>query len=247
MNEGIHKLNMFLNSYFSEQNGEFSFSRQQASHFAKRVAGDFNPIHDEDNKRFCVPGDLLFSVVLAKAGLSQKMRFEFAGMINDGIALNIDSKSDADQSMVDNNGKEYLHITRGGDTTHSQALIEQVTKSYVQFSGMNFPHIMVPLMESKQIMINPARPLVIYESMELDFTRLDLTCPTVELTESEIDVEGKRGSVTLNFCFKENGEVVGTGRKRMVMSGLKPYCQDDIDDLVNRFNGRKDHFNAIAA
>ncbi|MEZ8093604.1 DUF3581 domain-containing protein [Photobacterium swingsii] len=238
---------MFLNSYFSEQNGEFSFSRQQASHFAKRVAGDFNPIHDEDNKRFCVPGDLLFSVVLAKAGLSQKMRFEFAGMINDGVALSIDSKSEADQSMVDGNGKEYLHITRSGDTTHNDALIEQVTKSYVQFSGMNFPHIMVPLMESKQIMINPVRPLVIYESMELDFTRLDLTNPSVELTESCIDVEGKRGSVTLNFCFKEDGEVVGTGRKRMVMSGLKPYCQDDIDDLVNRFNGRKEHFNAIAA
>ncbi|MGF1689759.1 DUF3581 domain-containing protein [Photobacterium kagoshimensis] len=238
---------MFLNSYFSEQNGEFSFSRQQASHFAKRVAGDFNPIHDEDNKRFCVPGDLLFSVVLAKAGLSQKMRFDFAGMINDGVALSIDKKSDTDQSMIDGNGKEYLHISRSGDTTHSQALIEQVTKSYVQFSGMNFPHIMVPLMESKQIMINPARPLVIYESMELDFTRLDLVNPSVELTESCIDVEGKRGSVTLNFCFKEDGEVVGTGRKRMVMSGLKPYCQDDIDDLVNRFNGRKEHFNAIAA
>ncbi|OAN17770.1 hypothetical protein A3K86_02300 [Photobacterium jeanii] len=238
---------MFLDSYFSEQNGEFSFSRQQASHFAKRIAGDFNPIHDEDNKRFCVPGDLLFSVVLAKAGLSQKMRFEFAGMINDGIALTIDTKSDNDQSMVDGNGKEYLHITRSGEATHNQALIEQVTKSYVQFSGMNFPHIMVPLMESKQIMINPIRPLVIYESMELDFERLDLTNPSVELTGSDIDVDGKRGSVTLKFCFKENGEVVGTGRKRMVMSGLKPYCQDDIDDLVNRFNDRKVQFSAIAA
>jgi hypothetical protein len=112
---------------------------------------------------------------------------------------------------------------------------------------MNFPHIMVPLMESKQIMINPTRPLVIYESMELDFTRLDFLAPTVELTGSEITVEGKRGSVTLLFCFKENGEVVGTGRKRMVMSGLKPYCQNEIDDLVNRFNERKDRFLNVAA
>ncbi len=37
-----------------------------------RVVDDFNPIHDEDNKRFCVPGDLLFSVLLANVGLSQK-------------------------------------------------------------------------------------------------------------------------------------------------------------------------------
>ncbi|MGF1871895.1 MULTISPECIES: DUF3581 domain-containing protein [Photobacterium] len=238
---------MFLDSYYSEQNGEFSFTREQASHFAKKIAGDFNPIHDEDNKRFCVPGDLLFSVVLSKIGLSQKMRFEFAGMINDGIALSIDTKSDTDMSLIDEKGKEYLHITREGEITNDQELIGQVTKNYVQFSGMNFPHIMVPLMESKQIMINPARPLVIYESMELDFTRLDFSAPTVELTGSEITVEGKRGSVTLLFCFKENGEVVGTGRKRMVMSGLKPYCQNDIDDLVNRFNERKNRFLNIAA
>lgn len=238
---------MFLDSYYSEQNGEYSFTREQASHFAKKIAGDFNPIHDEDNKRFCVPGDLLFSVVLSKAGLSQKMRFDFAGMINDSIAVSLDTKSDTELSLVDAKGKEYLHITREGNTTTNQDLIAQVTKSYVQFSGMNFPHIMVPLMESKQMMINPSRPLVIYESMELDFTRLDLTAPTVELTDSEIDVDGKRGSVTLKFCFKENGEVVGTGRKRMVMSGLKPYCQNDIDDLVNRFNERKDHFSGIAA
>ncbi len=100
-------------------------------------------------------------------------------------------------------------------------------------------------MKSKDIMINPTRPLVIYECMELDFTRLDLTAPTVELTDSIIEVEGKRGSVTLHFCFKENGEIVGTGSKRMLMSGLKPYCQDGIDDLVSRFNERKDKFNAI--
>ncbi|MGR5148228.1 DUF3581 domain-containing protein [Photobacterium alginatilyticum] len=238
---------MFLESYYSEQNGEFSFTREQASHFAKKVAGDFNPIHDEDNKRFCVPGDLLFSVVLSKVGLSQKMRFEFAGMINDGIAISVDQKSNDDLSMIDGSGKEYLHIIRDGETTLNQDLIEQVTKSYVQFSGMNFPHIMVPLMESKQIMINPTRPLVIYESMELDFERLDISAPTVELTGSDIDVDGKRGSVTLKFCFKENGEIVGTGRKRMVMSGLKPYCQNDIDDLVNRFNQRKDDFTALLA
>lgn len=238
---------MLLDSYYSEQNSEVSFTREQASHFAKKVAGDFNPIHDEDNKRFCVPGDLLFSVILSKVGLSQKMRFEFAGMITDGVPLRIDQKSDTDFSMIDGGGKEYLHVTRSGETTLNPSLIEQVTKSYVQFSGMNFPHIMVPLMESKQIMINPARPLVIYESMELDFTQLDIQAPTVELTGSDIDVDGKRGSVTLKFCFKENGEIVGTGRKRMVMSGLKPYCQDDIDDLVNRFNQRKIDFSALLA
>ncbi|MDP2569570.1 DUF3581 domain-containing protein [Photobacterium damselae subsp. piscicida] len=233
---------MFLDSYYSEHNNAFSFTRQQASHFAKKVAGDFNPIHDEDNKRFCVPGNLLFSVFLAKEGLSQKMRFEFAGMISDGIALTFYQKSENDISVKDEKCKEYMHVTRSGLTTANEALVAQITKNYVQFSGMNFPHIMVPLMKSKEIIINPTRPLVVYESMELDFTRLDLSAPTVELLDSEIDADGKRGSVTLNFCFKEDGEIVGTGKKRMVMSGLRPYCQDGIDDLVSRFLARKEAF-----
>lgn len=50
---------MFLTPYFSTEDNQFQFTREQASHFAKKVAADFNPIHDEDNKRFCVPGDLL--------------------------------------------------------------------------------------------------------------------------------------------------------------------------------------------
>jgi len=112
----------------------------------------------------------------------------------------------------------------------------------VQFSGMNFPHIMVPLMEEQQMMINCQRPLVIYESMEVEFDHLDLTHPEVEFSGATFDVEGKRGLVTLNFIFKENGQVVGRGLKRMVASGLKPYDQASVDDLVERFNARKDAF-----
>lgn len=81
---------MFLTAYHSNQQHQFQFTRQQASHFAKLVAGDFNPIHDEDSKRFCVPGDLLFAVLLQKEGISQKMRFDFSGMVSDGVALHIE-------------------------------------------------------------------------------------------------------------------------------------------------------------
>ncbi|GAA5647511.1 DUF3581 domain-containing protein [Vibrio proteolyticus] len=233
---------MFLTPYFSTQDNQFQFTREQASHFAKKVAGDYNPIHDEDNKRFCVPGDLLFAVLLQQQGISQKMRFDFSGMVNDGIALHIENKCDKEAAVVDANGKEYLHMNRQGNVSHDQAFIEHVVTNYVQFSGMNFPHIMVPLMEEQQMMINCQRPLVIYESMEVEFERLDLTHPEVEFTGATFDVEGKRGVVTLNFAFKEAGEIVGKGLKRMVASGLKPYNQADIDSLVTRFNERKDMF-----
>lgn len=235
---------MYLSSFFSTQDKTFQFTRQQASHFAKKVAGDYNPIHDEDNKRFCVPGDLLFAVLLKKEGISQKMRFDFSGMVSDGIALEIAEKGEHDSALVDANGKEYLHMKHQGEINHDPAFIEHVVKSYVQFSGMNFPHIMVPLMKEQQMMINCQRPLVIYESMEVEFERLDLTHPEVEFSGATFDIEGKRGVVTLNFAFKEDGIVIGSGVKRMVATGLKPYDQDSVDDLVNRFNERKVSFLA---
>ncbi|MEF1306392.1 DUF3581 family protein, partial [Vibrio owensii] len=115
---------MFLTPYFSNTNHQFQFTREQASHFAKRVAGDYNPIHDEDNKRFCVPGDLLFAVLLSKEGVSQKMRFDFSGMVNDGVALHIENKCEKESAVVDEAGKEYLHMSREGETNQDPAFIE---------------------------------------------------------------------------------------------------------------------------
>ena len=135
-------------------------------------------------------------------------------------------------------------MNREGEVNRDSAFIEHVVTNYVQFSGMNFPHIMVPLMEEQQMMINCQRPLVIYESMEVEFTRLNLSHPEVEFAGATFDVEGKRGVVTLNFDFKEGDEVVGKGVKRMVASGLKAYNQEDIDGLVTRFNERKEEFLA---
>ncbi len=233
---------MFLTPYFSVRNGQFQFTRRQASHFAKKVAGDFNPIHDEDNKRFCVPGDLLFAVLLKEEGISQKMRFDFSGMVNDGIALKVENKCKSESAVCDEKGKEYLQMSRTGEVSHSPEFIEHVVKSYVQFSGMNFPHIMVPLMEEQQVMINPQRPLVIYESMEVEFDRLDLHHPEVEFSGASFNVEGKRGIVTLNFNFKEDGELVGKGSKRMVASGLRPYDKATMNKLVFDFTERKEAF-----
>ena len=61
---------MFLDKYYSEVGTKVQFTRQQGSGFAKEIADDFNPLHDPDAKLFCVPGDLLFAIALAKYGLS---------------------------------------------------------------------------------------------------------------------------------------------------------------------------------
>lgn len=70
---------MFLKEFYAIQDGCVAISAAQASMFAKEVAHDFNPLHDEDAKRFCVPGDLLFSLVLEKYGLSRNMHSRFPG------------------------------------------------------------------------------------------------------------------------------------------------------------------------
>lgn len=238
---------MFLKPFFSivsntSNHYQFQFTRQQASHFAKKIAGDFNPIHDEDSSRFCVPGDLLFAVLLQKEGISEKIRVDFSGMVTEGINLHIAQKNEQEIALVNDNGKEFLHLNRVGAINRDPSFIEHIVTSYVQFSGMNFPHIMVPLMEEQQMMINCQRPLVIYENMEMEFDRLDLLHPEVSFNGATFDITGKRGTVTLNFEFKEDSQVVGRGIKRMIASGLRAYNAQEIEQLVERFRECKIEF-----
>lgn len=230
---------MQLEQYFSTAGSSFSFSREQASSFAKQIADDFNPIHDIDAKRFCVPGDLLFTVALAQRGLQQQMHIGFADMVGDGVDLHFESQSEQLTDIQDTNGKTYLSIDAEGEHCHDPEMIKQLAVEYVAFSGKTFPHVLVPLWKDKNVMVNPARPLVIYQSMSIDLHTLDFSKPTLELCDSTLEVNGKRGKVCLSFDFVENGKIVGHGEKHLVLSGLKPYDQTDIDSLIEFYSQRK--------
>lgn len=231
---------MHLEDYFSRQEKRILVSRRQASSFAKQIAGDFNPIHDEDAKRFCVPGDLLFALGLYHYGLSQHMCFNFGGMVSDSVPL-LFPATDADEiSIRDQNGKEYLNISRSGNHSTDAALIAGLTQRYVEFSGQTFPHILVPLMAEKGAMINTERPLVIYERMTINLDDLDIRNPRLKLSDTRLDVEGKRGNVSVRFVVKADDNVVGTGEKNIVLSGLREYEQEKIDLLVKDYNARKE-------
>lgn len=230
---------MRLEEYYSEHNGQIRFSRQQASRFAKQVAGDFNPIHDPNAKRFCVPGDLLFAVVVSEYGLSQSTRLVFTELVGDGVALSLPDPVSGQLDIAGNDGKKYLGLYREGDTSNDQKLIRDLTLSYVRFSGQTFPHILVPLMAEKQVMINPDRPLVIYESMAIELQRLDLAEPQPELTASSLEVNGKRGRVHLKFALKSSQDIVGSGEKNMILSGLRPFDAERVRALVEDYDRRK--------
>jgi len=233
---------MFLDNFYQDSNKTIQISREQASDFAKSIAGDFNPIHDVDAKRFCVPGDLLFALVLNKYGVSQHMHFTFSGMIGDGVELVFPEMTDDEIIIKDVADKPYLSIKHSGDNNPNPTLTDKLSQRYVEFSGQTFPHILVPLMAQQKVMINPARPLVIYESMTIDIDQLDISDPELNLTESKLDVDGKRGNVSLKFSVSDNGKIVGSGEKTMVMSGLRTFEQDAIDQLVNDYAIRKQSY-----
>jgi len=229
---------MMIDQYYNKLNGCISFTREQGSRFAKNMAHDFNPLHDVDAKRFCIPGDLLFSVILARYGISQHMEFFFSGMVTDGVELLLPEAA-GELHLVDAQGREYLRVRRTGETSREESLIRNITQSYVEFSGQTFPHILVPLLAEKNVMINPDRPMVIYASMIIDLETLDVERPRLERDLNSVDINGKRGSADLAFNLVENGSVVGRGSKHMVLSGLRDYDEQVSAHAIARFNERK--------
>jgi len=231
---------MLIDQYLTAEGSLIHFTREQASLFAKQVADDFNPIHDPDAKRFCVPGDLLFAVALSRVGLSQRMHVNFTDMVTDGVKLTFPAESSKQISIADEQGKHYLDIECEGENTRESGVIDALTRQYVEFSGHTFPHILVPLWAENGVMINPARPLVIYQSMSIELERLDLIAPRLEIAGTDLDVQGKRGNVQLSFNLLDGDLKVGTGEKRMVLSGLREFDQEQVDGIVDFYNRRKD-------
>jgi hypothetical protein len=231
---------MNLQNYFKIDKHIVSYTRQQASDFAKQVAGDYNPIHDSDAKMFCVPGDLLFATVLNQYGLSNKMNFTFSGMVSDDSKLDFSPTLENQIVIKDSNGKQLLSVERQGDISHKQPLIENLSQAYVEFSGKTFPDILVPLMSDKGVMINVSRPLVVYESMTIELSTLDIEAPSLELADASLEVNGKRGKACLEFTISENNKVVGKGQKNIVLSGLREFEEDKINSLIDFYAERKE-------
>ncbi|MDB3966895.1 DUF3581 domain-containing protein [Porticoccaceae bacterium] len=233
---------MFLDSFYNQNDTDLTISAEQGSRFAKAVSNDFNPIHDADSKRFCVPGDLLFAIALQRYGLSQEMSFTFSGMVSADTGLVFPEAPGNEFEILDGRDKCYLQVKRSPQAAFDQKMIEQLVRSYVLFSGQNFPYIIVPLMAEHNVMINPARPLAIYQAMSLHLDRFDLTQPVVELADKRMIVDGKRGDVELQFRLMDGGDEIGYGVKKLILSGLREYQQAAVDKMVADYRSWKANF-----
>ncbi|OOG23169.1 hypothetical protein B1C78_12250 [Thioalkalivibrio denitrificans] len=226
---------MYLDAFHVSDGDRIRISAAQGSRFAKEVAGDFNPIHNPDAKRFVVPGDLLFSLVLDRYGLSRRMHFAFTDMVGADVDLLLPDTRAASFEITDTSGRACLRVTREGPVIEDPRVLEKFARAYVAFSGQTFPHVLVPLMRRHGVMINPQRPLVIYEGMSLDLHRQDFAAPALTLEGSSLDVIGKRGDVRLKFVIHAEGEAVGTGEKKLVLSGLREYDEAQVTALVDLY------------
>lgn len=226
---------MFLERYHSNQDGHVLISATQASRFAKEVAGDFNPIHNPDARRFCVPGDLLFALLVAHFGLSRNMTFHFRSLLGENVPLEFREDDDGLIRVYDRKGKVYIEVERSGERTHDETVIGNFTRCYVSASGKNFPHTLKPLMESEGVMFNPDRPMIMYQSMSLALDTLDAPRPDLELHNAELKPDGKRGNVSLDYRLISDGQTAGEVSKKLVVSGLREYDAEAMDAVVEEF------------
>ncbi len=230
---------MNLSEYFQTHNGRLTFEPAKASAFAKQVAGDFNPLHDPDNKRFCVPGDLLFCVLLNQYGLHENIAVEFAGMLDGTSSVSLPSELGDRTHLKDSRDRDVLIATCRGKKTDDAAFVSELSEQYVKFSGKTFPDVLEPLMREHDVMINPTRPLVIYQSMQLSMDKLSGGAVDVSLSNATLDVEGKKGLVELAFELVSDNQLIGKGSKSMVLGGLRPFDATSMQTVVDDYNALK--------
>ena len=236
---------MQLSDYYSLISDYLQFSRSGSSTFAKRIAGDFNPIHNVDAKRFCVPGDLLFAVLLDHYGVRQSMQLEFSGMVLESTKLALPPQTGEYFSLCDLQGKSYLQVALAGEEGHDSHFINELTLRYVQFSGRSFPNILVPLMRDKGVMINPERPLIIYKSMRIELQVLAGETITLTLKDADMEVLGKRGEVYLRFSISAAGVCIGHGEKHLSIRGLRDYDPSQTNAIVDGYMAAKSDYGAV--
>ncbi len=228
-------MQMIWQQYYSESEEGVAITPEQASAFAKDVAGDFNPIHDEDARRFCVPGDMLFAILLERFGLYQTMFCRFHNMVGRQARLQFVEAGDGRINVVDRAGKLYLEATHEGRRTLDPAAIADFSRRYVAFSGHNFPHYLKPLMEKHGVMFNPERPLVIYDSMGFSLQSLDVAGSDITFGGASMSVDGKRAEANLEFVIQDDGQEQGTGSKKLLIGGLRPYDAEIMDQTTQVF------------
>ena len=100
-----------------------------------KVATDLNPIHDHDPKRFCVPGDLLFTGTIRRLGLYQSMHFDLSRMLAVMFTFNTHQRLKKVGTFITNStGKKLVGIDITGKRLSNQSFAARFALDYVHLS-----------------------------------------------------------------------------------------------------------------
>lgn len=227
-------------SRFHHQDGDWLWvGADQGSGFAKRVAGDHNPLHDAEAPRFCVPGDLLFALVAHRYGLARHFALSFRGMLRADTPLHFPPRPGREFAIADNDQREYVYITHDAPLPSNEAARLALIRAYVGCSGETFPDRLCPLLAEAGVMFNPQRPFVVYDSMALDLERAPGIDVGVTPLDESLTVNGKRADVRFNYRIEDGNGVIGHAAKQMVVSGLRDYDAEAMDAVIEAYQARR--------
>ena len=91
-------------------------------------------------------------------------------------------------------------------------------------------------------MLNIARPMVIYASMSINLHSLDIRQPLLQHDFNHLEIHGKRAAVELSFNLVDAGEIVGRGKKHLLVSGLREYEESAMAPAIAQYNQEKAAF-----
>jgi hypothetical protein len=229
-----------LAPFFDQRDGRVNISAAQGSGFAKRIAGDHNPIHDVDAPRFCVPGDLLFALVVGHYGLSHRMTLAFKGMLRADTPLQFPPPQTREPfGITDDSGKAYVEVSHQGRLPVAEPGVWALVAGYVGWSGRTFPDLLQPLLARHGVMFNPSRPFVVYDRMTLALEEKPEEAVELELAQSTLDVSGKRGDAAFRFVIRTRQTAIGECEKRMVISGLRDYDDAAMTAMIDAYRKRR--------
>jgi acetylornithine deacetylase/succinyl-diaminopimelate desuccinylase-like protein len=78
--------------------------------------------------------------------------------------------------------------------------------------------------------------------MTLTFKHLDFTNPVLEMLEPNMEVNGKRATAYLHFQIRAGEEIVGSGFKKLAVSGLRDYEEQPLQAFVDEYLARKNDY-----
>lgn len=206
----------------------FKFNAVACDAYARNVVKDFNPIHNHLAKNYCVPGDLIFALMVERGGVHGSMRMDFLNRVGkDSEYIFVSGK--AGMALLDRGNKVQAQLIGSGDASVCVKCISAVSDAVLSCTSSYFPYKMMRSLRAENLMLSGCRSLVILKSIEVNVSDLHFASDlTAVFCSSSLRHSGRRGTIDAHFqLVGGNGQVLGQVIKTALIIGIE------------RFNGKR--------